>query len=518
MCHKWDVMVRKGLRIKASLPRDFPSKVLYYSFLYGLKPFKQVQSKEKMALLISFSNGCSIIGHLFDHRFLDLQSDCIEIYMDEFLRYADSAKVVSRMAAYFLAANAGIGVRVTGFLFSTLTKLQAVALALECAGLDFDIIPDIIIKKIDWGAIATVWHPDSHMLSGFTSRKSANLRMYLMKAVYRRLPVAVRKRLYNKDYSGVLCLLCGEVELSDHVFTYFGDFGLCEDILVKAAKKWISMSGLLCLSASAILFLLLLCSSDANLYTAVCKDFVMKHWYVEAVSVFEEKKEAALALVKYIRAKHRVNMEKTGLVRDNGLVSDLSGGIVSKLLAEVIHMLGVIESFVIGFGRHKLCHFFSGLGGDAFVNIGGQSYFISRSPDSGRYLCFALVMFGSQANLDLVVANTDMLRKCIFGGKLLIVDIVFGVKKQASKVFKSHFVGSLSYAKASAPPIISEFPPLVAFVSPVTVFDPAVGSRLNSLKKQISNLAALVKSIVEPVGSLVALVPRLLDDNAIKTV
>ncbi|KAG9292199.1 hypothetical protein G9A89_023919 [Geosiphon pyriformis] len=85
-------------------------------------------------------------------------------------------------------------------------------------------------------------------------------------------------------------------------------------------------------------------------------------------------------------------------------------------------------------------------------------------------------------------------------------------------MFKPHFVGSLSYVKASASPVISEFFSLVASTSSVTVVDSAVGSRLDSLEKQISDLAALVKFIVELVGFLVVLVSRLLDDNAVKTV
>ncbi|KAG9303536.1 hypothetical protein G9A89_018432 [Geosiphon pyriformis] len=85
------------------------------------------------------------------------------------------------------------------------------------------------------------------------------------------------------------------------------------------------------------------------------------------------------------------------------------------------------------------------------------------------------------------------------------------------KVFKSHFVGSASYTKTAASSGLSEFSPLVA-LSAASTADPAVSSRLDSLEKQISDLAALVRSIVEPVGSLVALVSCLLDNNAVKTV
>ncbi|KAG9303655.1 hypothetical protein G9A89_018552 [Geosiphon pyriformis] len=88
---------------------------------------------------------------------------------------------------------------------------------------------------------------------------------------------------------------------------------------------------------------------------------------------------------------------------------------------------------------------------------------------------------------------------------------------KVSKVFKSRFVDSASYAKTAAPSGLSEFPPLVASLA-ASAADPAVSSRLDSLEKQILDLAPLVKSIVEPVGFLVALVSRLLDDNAIKAV
>ncbi|KAG9302055.1 hypothetical protein G9A89_021099 [Geosiphon pyriformis] len=72
-------------------------------------------------------------------------------------------------------------------------------------------------------------------------------------------------------------------------------------------------------------------------------------------------------------------MEKTGLIGDNGVVSDLSSSIVFMLSAGVVHMFGVIESFAIRFDRHKLCHFFFGLDGDAFVTIGDFVYLLDPS-------------------------------------------------------------------------------------------------------------------------------------------
>ncbi|KAG9295379.1 hypothetical protein G9A89_013408 [Geosiphon pyriformis] len=73
VCYKWDVMIRKGLKVKAKLSQDFPDTVLHHPSLYGLKTFKQIQFEAKVAALVFFSNASGILGHLFNHRFLDLQ-------------------------------------------------------------------------------------------------------------------------------------------------------------------------------------------------------------------------------------------------------------------------------------------------------------------------------------------------------------------------------------------------------------------------------------------------------------
>ncbi|KAG9286482.1 hypothetical protein G9A89_014648 [Geosiphon pyriformis] len=127
------------------------------------------------------------------------------------------------------------------------------------------------------------------------------------------------------------------------------------------------------------------------------------------------------------------------------------------------------------------------------------------------------VTFDSQGDLDSAVVKTGTLRKCQMGHLVMDCKISSPPTPKVPKVFKSCFVGSASYAKTAAPSGLSEFPSLVVSLA-ASVVDPAVGSRLNSLEKQISDLAALVKSIVKPVSFLVALVSCLLDDNAAKTV
>ncbi|KAG9296648.1 hypothetical protein G9A89_002919 [Geosiphon pyriformis] len=95
-----------------------------------------------------------------------------------------------------------------------------------------------------------------------------------------------------------------------------------------------------------------------------------------------------------------------------------------------------------------------------------------------------------------------------------------------SKVFNPHVVSNVFYAKISAPLNVSGFPSLVVLdlLAPslatsfaALIADSAVELRLNSMKKQILDLTVLVKSVIEPIGSLVTLVTTLLNDNAVKT-
>ncbi|KAG9295434.1 hypothetical protein G9A89_013463 [Geosiphon pyriformis] len=76
VCNRWDALVCRCLKLKSGLPLDFPSDMIHHPFFYGLKSFFQVQSKSKIAFLISFVNSSSIVGCLFSHRSHDLQVLC----------------------------------------------------------------------------------------------------------------------------------------------------------------------------------------------------------------------------------------------------------------------------------------------------------------------------------------------------------------------------------------------------------------------------------------------------------
>ncbi|KAG9295380.1 hypothetical protein G9A89_013409 [Geosiphon pyriformis] len=117
------------------------------------------------------------------------------------------------------------------------------------AGPDFDVVSENLIKCVNW--VATV------------------------KAIHRQLLVAVQKRLYDKKYPGMLCLMYREVEFSDYIFTCVGNIGICNNILAKAFARWSALVGAHLSSSSAILQVLLQCFSDLGLYTVVYKRFVL---------------------------------------------------------------------------------------------------------------------------------------------------------------------------------------------------------------------------------------------------
>ncbi|KAG9287771.1 hypothetical protein G9A89_017366 [Geosiphon pyriformis] len=146
------------------------------------------------------------------------------------------------------------------------------------------------------------------MLAGFTNWKSLGLCMYMMKAVHRKLPVTVRKKLYDKDYSGVLCLLCGKIELLDHVFICACNVFVHDGILTETTTCWTSLS---------------------------------KVWLV--------------------RSKYRADMKRASLVKNGGLILGLSHGVSFLLSDSMVKLFGIIESFVVSFGHRKSCLFFSGL-------------------------------------------------------------------------------------------------------------------------------------------------------------
>ncbi|KAG9290065.1 hypothetical protein G9A89_010371 [Geosiphon pyriformis] len=156
------------------------------------------------------------------------------------------------------------------------------------------------VHNINWVRTVAIWHLDLDMLFGSTSRALVSLHSYFMKAVYGRLPVAVRKRLYDKKYPGILCLHCGKIEFSDYVFTCSKKAVFHSEILFKWVAVWRSLAGFCFPVPLVVLEFLLLCVHDIGLYALLCKGFVLVGWFEKAVQIFENHKKAVWILVDFV--------------------------------------------------------------------------------------------------------------------------------------------------------------------------------------------------------------------------
>ncbi|KAG9295800.1 hypothetical protein G9A89_009029 [Geosiphon pyriformis] len=569
VCNKWDVMIRKALKLKSGLPLNFPGNMIHHPSFYDLKSFLQIQSKDKVVSLISFVNFSGILGHLFSYRSHDLQvlcwhlvhplsclaricvsasnnflaglvcilfdcnlslggssanafsfnggvsmsavlgklrffkflsslqhygiafidqlhdcyssfrlsaafldgvtsfsapflvldnigplnilssdeflsvcdhllcveTGCLSVYMDGSLRNLGMVGCKAGTTAFFEDIGLSLGIGMSDLMLFTLAELQAIALALECVppfslvhlfsdnqsvldvyklelGLlhpDFcsqcwvecQHIVNLIHRKnlrVSWHKVkghsgiegneqadviagsdslsswflpprldehflvadgvvisgnSRCFHLDLHMAAGFTSRVSANVRTYFIKALHHQLPVAVHKRLYNRFYSSVLCLYCSE-----------------------------ALSGL-SHSSSSVLCLLSSCVSGSLVSAALHKGFVFNDWFCEAVFVFHDPKVAGSKVVKFmhslglafrnniwlVRAKHCAYMEKNRLISLDGLILISLPGLSSKFSADVVNLLEMVEAFGVSFGYHKCCLFFSGIDDSVSVHI-----------------------------------------------------------------------------------------------------------------------------------------------------
>ncbi|KAG9304592.1 hypothetical protein G9A89_020156 [Geosiphon pyriformis] len=196
---------------------------------------------------------------------------------------------------------------------------RSVCCACWKAGSGHNMVLNALIRNIDWNITAKIWHSDPHMLFGFTT-------------VYRQLPIVIKKKLYDKRYPNVLCLLCGKVELLDHIFTY--------------AQNIVALADACGLFFSVVLQTLSCCLSDVGTYAVVYKEFVLKDWCAEAVEIFDSKKKITFAVVNFVmylvelhhfqawlmRSKFRVDIEKAGLVGNGSIVLDLSCCLMLMLL------------------------------------------------------------------------------------------------------------------------------------------------------------------------------------------
>ncbi|KAG9306666.1 hypothetical protein G9A89_004213 [Geosiphon pyriformis] len=226
-------------------------------------------------------------------------------------------------------------------------------------GFGSEVVVDSLQSEIDWSKSSLVWHPDSHMAAGFTSVQTASFQTYFMKALHHCLPVAVCKHLYDKCYPSMVCLFCGNIKISDHVFFCFFD---------TAAVR----SGLSCSSFS-----------DVTIGVALCKGFVFNDLYYESVSVYKDPKVAVFNVVDFVckfclafyddiwlvHARHWTIIKKNKLILHNGSVPVSISSFAFRLLVGVVRLLGIADALSISFGFCKSCLFFVDISNVVSVGI-----------------------------------------------------------------------------------------------------------------------------------------------------
>ncbi|KAG9289083.1 hypothetical protein G9A89_022392 [Geosiphon pyriformis] len=236
------------------------------------------------------------------------------------------------------------------------------------------VLVDSLSSEVDWLCLLLIWHPDLHMAADFTSRSLSSMHTYFIKSLHHQLPVVVQKCLYNRRYPSVLCLYCGEVEVSNHMFS-------CK-LLDSYVEFWKALSGSFH-SSLGILQLLSFSVSDFSVFMALFKDFVFNEWFCKAVSVFHNPKIAVLEIVKFVhslglafredvwsvRAKYHAYMEKNRLILLDGSAIILVHGLASRFSAGVVRLLGITNALGVHFGFRKSCLFFLGINESVLVYI-----------------------------------------------------------------------------------------------------------------------------------------------------
>ncbi|KAG9296360.1 hypothetical protein G9A89_014952 [Geosiphon pyriformis] len=457
-------------------------------FVLSIKFLGNTVASSVQNLLLGDANTSSVLnsvefGLVHDHL-SGLGAGCISVYTNSSLSGLGSVNIKSGAVVFFDDINMGMEVKVSGLMLSTLAKLQAIALALECVlavldackselsvscpdfhnrcwvechyianfvcskrlkitwhkvkghsgnfgnncadklagyavfsnlilppqlnerfilagsdivsgnsrhfvydifcsihclrweyGSDTYVVTQDLLANIDWQRSVSVWHPDSHMAAGLTSKCTAGIHTYFIKALHYRLSVAVCKCLYDKDYPSVICLFCGCVEISDHVFSCDVDAATRVRLLKNYAMIWENISGLHH-SIFSVLQFLSFCVLNISFCIALCKGFVFKEWFHKAVSVFGNSKSAGVKIVNFVHtlclafrdeiwsvhAKYCAFIEKHNLIPCDSSLPNSKSGLSFVYSAGVIRLLGIDVVLGVSFGFRRFSLFIS----DAF--------------------------------------------------------------------------------------------------------------------------------------------------------
>ncbi|KAG9301275.1 hypothetical protein G9A89_012658 [Geosiphon pyriformis] len=313
----------------------------------------------------SFVEDCAGSDVYLSHGFgvvcdtlLTVDTACLSVYTDGSLSGLGTVDVKAGAAAFFEDINLGLDVGVSGLVSSTLTELQAIALALECVS---------SFQSVDLFS-------DSQAI--VDAYKSESLLVYL-DFRNRCIPDNERADAFAKEATfsawhllylvGEHFLKVGGIMVSDHVFSCSHNATGCAQLLDIHALAWAAFSGL---------------SQSSSCVSQLLDSCVSK--YCESVSVFKNSEVGASKIVDFVHgfclafwddiwlvcARHWTFMEKHGLISCDGSAPTLVSGLFMVFSTGVVRLLDVAEAFEVGFGFCKFCPFFSGIGDLVSVHIG----------------------------------------------------------------------------------------------------------------------------------------------------
>ncbi|KAG9296410.1 hypothetical protein G9A89_015002 [Geosiphon pyriformis] len=255
--------------------------------------FSSVSAAEPLDILESSKFG------LIYNQLLGFGANCFSVYIDRSLKGLESVDIKAGTVVFFENISLGLGVKVSGLMFSTLAELQTIVLAAECV-------------------------PPNSSVSVFTDSQAA------LDACKSELDL---------------------VEVSDYAFSCMVNNSVCCCLLDAHTTAWDALSGL-SISSSSVSLLLSSYASNVMVCTALCKRFVFKEWLREAIFVFGDMKLAGWKVVEFVRNLCLAFRDKDSLALAS--VSELS----AMLSMGVVRLLSIAEAIGVSFGSQVLFIFF----------------------------------------------------------------------------------------------------------------------------------------------------------------
>ncbi|KAG9303022.1 hypothetical protein G9A89_006239 [Geosiphon pyriformis] len=278
----------------------------------------------------------------------------LSVFTDRSLSGLSTSDMRAGTAAYFENIDLGLGVEMSGLVFSMMMELQVITLALECI-LFFCLVNLFSDSQAALDACrseSSLFHPN------FRNRCWIEHHHIINVIRHKNLDVNWIK---VKDHSGVLgyehanALAKTAVSSGKHLPHIVNGYFLVADGTA--------------VSGNSRHFLLYTCASNVDISVALCKGFVFRDWFNESVAILKDPKAVSICIVNFVcklcamfceevwlvHTKYRVFIEKKRLIPSNSSILSLVSGLSSRLFAGVVRLLNVADACGIGFGFRKSC-------------------------------------------------------------------------------------------------------------------------------------------------------------------